>query len=126
MVAPPPPVGGSQTAFTYSSEPQAVPPKRSARSKYREEAAAMPPDPQWMDENEVRRCVACGAYSGVYIQGCYEYSYMQCSSKLEAGGYEYIGSPSTESVFDAFAFSPLHLVAEGRAVVLEMPSPASP
>ena len=54
MVATPPAAaGGSQTAFTYSSEPQAVPPKRSSvRSKYREDAAATP-DAQWMDENDV-------------------------------------------------------------------------
>lgn len=55
MVAPPPAAGGgSQTAFTYSSEPQAVPPKRnSVRSKYREDAATTPDAPQWMDENDV-------------------------------------------------------------------------
>lgn len=52
MVAQPPSAGGSQTAFTYSSEPQAVPPKRSARSKYREDPAT-PDVAQWMDENEV-------------------------------------------------------------------------
>lgn len=55
MVAPPPAAGGgSQTAFTYSSEPQAVPPKRnSVRSKYREDAATTPAAAQWMDENDV-------------------------------------------------------------------------
>lgn len=55
MVAPPAPAGGgSQTAFTYSSEPQAVPPKQSVRAKYREDAGGAPPDAsQWIDENEV-------------------------------------------------------------------------
>lgn len=46
--------GGTQTAFTYSSEPQAVPPKRSSvRSKYREEPATTPDVAQWIDENDV-------------------------------------------------------------------------
>lgn len=64
MVAPAAPVGGPQegpqTAFTYSSEPQAVPPKRSARSNYGGNAA--PSDAaQWMDENEV--CIGLQASS---------------------------------------------------------------
>ncbi|CAN0367366.1 unnamed protein product, partial [Ectocarpus fasciculatus] len=46
--------GGSQTAFTYSSEPQAVPSKRSnVRSKYREDAATVPDAAQWIDENDL-------------------------------------------------------------------------
>lgn len=55
MVAQPAPAGGrSQTAFTYSSEPQAIPPKRNARAKYREDdGGAFPDAPQWIDENEV-------------------------------------------------------------------------
>ena len=54
VAAPPAAAGGSQTAFTYSSEPQAVPPKRSSvRSKYREDAATTPDAAQWIDENDV-------------------------------------------------------------------------
>lgn len=64
VAAPPAAAGGSQTAFTYSSEPQAVPPKRSSvRSKYREDGATTPDAAQqWMDENDVGSpCVACGS-----------------------------------------------------------------
>eukprot|EP00752_Nemacystus_decipiens_P005962 g5384.t1 len=54
VAAPPAAAGGSQTAFTYSSEPQAVPPKRSSvRSKYREDAATTPDAAQWIDENDM-------------------------------------------------------------------------
>lgn len=54
MVATPTPAEGPQAAFTYSSEPQAVPPKRSARSNYGGNGNATTPDAaQWMDENEV-------------------------------------------------------------------------
>ncbi|CAM9345917.1 unnamed protein product, partial [Hapterophycus canaliculatus] len=56
MVAAPPAAaaGGAQTAFTYSSEPQAVPPKRSSvQSKYREDVATTPDAAQWIDENDM-------------------------------------------------------------------------
>ncbi|CAM9695419.1 unnamed protein product, partial [Ectocarpus sp. 8 AP-2014] len=54
VAAPPAAAGGSQTAFTYSSEPQAVPSKRSTvRSKYREDAATAPDAAQWIDENDL-------------------------------------------------------------------------
>ncbi|CAM9328562.1 unnamed protein product [Ectocarpus sp. 6 AP-2014] len=54
VAAPPAAAGGSQTAFTYSSEPQAVPSKRSTvRSKYREDAATVPDAAQWIDENDL-------------------------------------------------------------------------
>eukprot|EP00903_Cladosiphon_okamuranus_P018089 g16647.t1 len=54
VAAPPAAAGGSQTAFTYSSEPQAVPSKRSSvRSKYREDAATTPDAAQWIDENDM-------------------------------------------------------------------------
>ncbi|CAM9605550.1 unnamed protein product, partial [Scytosiphon promiscuus] len=56
MVAAPPAAaaGGTQAAFTYSSEPQAVPPKRSSvRSKYREDTAPSPDAAQWIDENDM-------------------------------------------------------------------------
>lgn len=54
VAAPPAAAGGSQTAFTYSSEPQAVPSKRSSvRSKYREDAATAPDAAQWIDDNDV-------------------------------------------------------------------------
>lgn len=56
MVAAPTPAGGPQggpqAAFTYSSEPQAVPQKRSARSNYGGNATT-PDAAPWMDENEV-------------------------------------------------------------------------
>lgn len=66
MVAPPAQSagGGSQTAFTYSSEPQAVPPKRSIRAKYREDAgggtAPVADAPPWFEENEVHASVYLG------------------------------------------------------------------
>ncbi|CAM9455603.1 unnamed protein product [Ectocarpus sp. 4 AP-2014] len=54
VAAPPAAAGGSQTAFTYSSEPQAVPSKRSTvRSKYREGAATAYDAAQWIDENDL-------------------------------------------------------------------------
>ncbi|CAM9233778.1 unnamed protein product [Ascophyllum nodosum] len=55
MVAPPSLAEGSQNAFAYPSQPQAVPSKRRPSSRHREAAAAtMTPDnPPWMDENEI-------------------------------------------------------------------------
>lgn len=96
LVAPPAPTSGSQTAFTYSSEPQAVPPKRTARSKYREDAPEMPPDPQWMDENEVRRCMAW----------CVRVLWSTISKGLLCSSCGYhAGSPSMELAFASFTLS---------------------
>lgn len=54
MVAPSSTAGGSQTAISYSSEPQAVPQKRRARSKLKEGKPESPGSSQWIDDNEVR------------------------------------------------------------------------
>lgn len=81
MVAPPAPAEGSPTAFTYSSEPQAVPSKRSVRSKYREDATAVitPDAAGWLDENEASKNITT-SMKGVFHMAASTIVIARCSS----------------------------------------------